>query len=267
MDTPIEKRNNPVAKLTATIRIIAGMFVLMLAVDPGFVQAYSPAVSLTKASSGSAVGVAAEKNRSRIVETIFRQPEIDAKAVNECIIGDVSPVSERFHVRIANMGADAAAGVLSWDVGRYTGLRAAAGESSASCTRGPRQATEGTAVQVRGREVGIWIDSDRPQPRQGALLPVTPGVWWLDESRAPRPFLEAGRELSFSFDLKVPTAQREGKAEVYVCAYFLFDDRRSHRAFWFGPSLFDRAAPSSFPTSYTSTTGKRELACRSCSPR
>lgn len=247
LNTLLEKRNNPVAKLTATIRIILCPFVLTLAVGLCFVRAQVHAASLTNSNSGSAAGAAAEKDHGHIVETIFRQPEIGPKEVGQCIIGDVGPVNERFHVRIANVGADAAADVLSWDVGRYTGLAAVAGQSSASYTRGPRQAVEGTAVQVRGREVGIYIDSDHPRPRAGALLPVTPGVWWLDESRSPRPFPEANRELSFTFDMKVPTTQREGKAEVYVCAYYLFADRRSNRSFWLGPSLFDPRGARYFP--------------------
>ena len=53
--------------------------------------------------------------------------------------------------------------------------------------------------------------------------------------------------MSFSFDMKVPTAQREGKAEVYVCAYFLFSDQRSHRQFWLGPSLFDPRGSQYYP--------------------
>jgi hypothetical protein len=225
--------------LTVRTRISSFSLALVLAFVLRGVQAREPAASVTKASSGKPARAPEEKNRGRVVETIFRQPEIGPNGIDACVIGDVSPVSERFHVRLANMGADAVAGKPSWDAGRYTGLRADAGEPLASHTRGPRQAAEGTAVQVRGRQIGIWIDSEHPRPRQGALLPICPGVWWLDDSRAPRPFREANGELSFSFDLKVPTARREGKAEVYICAYFLFGDQRSHRQFWLGPSLFD----------------------------
>jgi hypothetical protein len=155
------------------------------------------------------------------------------------VIGEVRTSSERFYVRMANMGDGPSAAALSWDVGRYTGFRPAPAESLALYQRGSRQATEGTAVQVRGREIGIWIDSDHPRPQRGALLPICPACWWWQMSRAPWPFREADRELSFSFDLKVPTAQRQGKAEVYICAYFQFLDRRSKRQFWFGASLFD----------------------------
>ena len=183
----------------------------------------------------------------RVVETIFRQPEISAEAVDECVIGEIHPGSERFYVRLGNMGRDADASVLSWDVGRHTGFRPIDGESPTRYQRGPRQPDGGTAVQVWGREIGIWIDSDHPRPQRGALLPVCPAYWWWDRSRAPSPFFDQSRELSFSFDLKVPTAQRQGKAEVYICAYFLFQDRRSGRQFWLGASLFDLRGAEKFP--------------------
>ena len=183
----------------------------------------------------------------RVVETIFRQPDIAVEAVDDCVIGEVHPAGERFYVRLANMGEDADASVLAWNVGRRTGVGPVDGESPALYQRGPGQPEEGTAVQVRGREIGIWIDSDHPRPREGSLLPVCPAYWWWDRGRAPTPFRDPDRELSFSFDLKVPTAERQGKAEVYICAYFLFHDRRSNRQFWFGASLFDPRGPELFP--------------------
>jgi hypothetical protein len=45
----------------------------------------------------------------------------------------------------------------------------------------------------------------------------------------------------------VPTPQRQGKAEVYLCAHFLFADSRSKRQFWFGASLFDLRSADCFP--------------------
>jgi hypothetical protein len=183
----------------------------------------------------------------RVLKTIFRQPEVEADAVDACVIGEVQPSSETFHVRIANLGPDADAAKLSWEVGRWTGFQPDRADLLARYQRGPRQTNEGTAVQVRGRELGIWIDSDRPRPQRGDLIPVCPAYWWLEPQRAPRPFEAANRELSFALDLKVPTAEREGKAEVYVCVYFLFGDRRSKQHFWFGASLFDLRGAERFP--------------------
>lgn len=184
---------------------------------------------------------------ARVVHTIFRQPEIEDHAVGECVIGEEKPSSERFYVRLANIGDQAEIDSVAWDLGRYTGFQPATGASLASYQRGPRQASEGTAVQVRGREIGIWIDSDHPRPHRGALIPVCPGYWWWDLDRAPWPFREPGRELSFSFDLKVPTATRQGNAEVYICAYLLFRERKTNRQFWFGASLFDPRGADRFP--------------------
>jgi hypothetical protein len=188
-----------------------------------------------------------ESDAAHVVETLFTQPVTQAETVDERIIEEVHPAGERFLVRIANMGPDANVAKLSWDVGRYTGLRLGEGDSASPYQRGPRQAGEGSAVQLRGNEIGIWIDSDHPRPNAGDLLPVCPAYWWWNATTAPRPFQTEDRELSFSFDLKVPTALRQGKAEVYVCAHFLMRDKRSGKQFWLGASLFDLRAAEKFP--------------------
>jgi hypothetical protein len=226
------------------IRFVLCPPVFALAIGLNMMQAQGQGGNASASGAGRVGGVQGEKHT---VETIFRQPEIGPQAVDDCVIGEVHPTSEHFHVRMANMGKVAGIAALAWDVGRYTGFRPAPGESLALYQRGPRQSTEGTAVQVRGREIGIWIDSDHPRPERGALLPVCPGYWWWNRSRAPWPFRQTDRELSFSFDLKVPTAERQGKAEVYICAHFLFGDQRSKRQFWFGASLFDLRSEDRFP--------------------
>jgi hypothetical protein len=100
---------------------------------------------------------------------------------------------------------------------------------------------------MQGTRIGIWIDSDYPRPERGALVPVCPAYWWLDETKAPRPFQDPDRELAFALDMQVPTAEREGQAEVYVCAYFLLRDQRSRQALWLGASLFDLRSEDRFP--------------------
>jgi len=50
-----------------------------------------------------------------------------------------------------------------------------------------------------------------------------------------------------SFDLKVPTASREGKAEIYVTANFLFQDARSRQSLWLAATVFDPRGEASFP--------------------
>jgi hypothetical protein len=190
---------------------------------------------------------ASESDAAVVIETLFTQPVTPAEFVDERIIGEVHPAGERFLVRMANMGTEADVAKLSWDVGRYTGLRLGTGDSASVYQRGPGQVGEGTAVQLRGNEIGIWIDSDHPRPQQGELLPVCPAYWWWNVATAPRPFSSEDRELSFSFDLKVPTALRQGKAEVYICAHFLLRDKRSGKQFWLGASLFDLRAAENFP--------------------
>ena len=82
----------------------------------------------------------------------FARSAIDADEVDDRVIGDVRPANEYFCVRIANIGKDADAAAIGWDVGRYTGFRPGTSESVAQFQRGPQQTVEGTAVQMQGTE-------------------------------------------------------------------------------------------------------------------
>ena len=247
-----------------TARVALCSLVVAISIGPVLARAQQEGRTGTTPGAGRIGQSPVEQRPGRIIETIFRQPEIGPEAVDDCVIGEVEPSSERFHVRIANMGKDADAAMLSWDVGQYTGFRPAQGASLVRFQRGPRQSAEGTAVQVRGREVGIWFDSDHPRPQQGAILPVCPAYWWLVEGRAPWPFREAGRELSFSIDLKVPTARtaRQGGGLRRARTFYLAIEKPS------GISGSVRrfstpAARITFRTPSTSTTGRRARGCRS----
>jgi hypothetical protein len=61
------------------------------------------------------------------------------------------------------------------------------------------------------------------------------------------PFAKEGAELAMSFEMKVPTASREGEAQPYITANFLFLDTRSQKQFWLAASLFDLRPESQFP--------------------
>jgi len=196
----------------------------------------------TPSAIREAIASDAKNGNSAKSTDIFRQPDITVRDVDACVIGGVQPQSERFYVRLGNYGKATPLVPQAWDAGRFTGLQVPEG-----CQRGLSPAADTTAVQVHGREVGIWIDSDHPRPVTGALLPITPASWWLDMSRAPVPFKEANRELSISFDLRVPTSVREGAAEVYVTANFLFHDARSQQSLWLAATLFDPRGEASFP--------------------
>ena len=178
----------------------------------------------------------------RVIETLFHQTDFTAKDVDACVIGEVHPLSERFYVRLGNYGKTTPLAPQTWDAGRFTGLQVPAG-----CQRGLSTEANSTAVQVHGREVGIWIDSDHPRPALGSLLPITPAYWWWDFAKAPRPFAKEGMELVMSFEMKVPTASREGKAQPYITANFLFLDTRSQKQFWLAANLFDMRPESQFP--------------------
>lgn len=129
-----------------------------------------------------------------------------------------------------------------WDASAFTGVRTPPGFQF-----GLSPDANTTAVQMHGREIGIWIDSDHPRPALGSLLPITPAYWWWDMSRAPIPFKDPGRELAMSFDLKVPTATKTGKAVAYITTNFLFRDSRSHQQLWLGATVFDPRGESTLP--------------------
>lgn len=176
-------------------------------------------------------------------EAIFSQPAIsDTKAATTCVIGEVHPASDRFYVRVGNYGKTTSIVSQAWDAGAFTGLKVPTGFQF-----GPMAAENSTAVQVHGREIGIWIDSDHPRPALGSLLPITPAYWWWDFAKAPMPFAKEGVELAMSFEMKVPTASREGEAQPYITANFLFLDTRSQKQFWLAANLFDMRPESQFP--------------------
>jgi hypothetical protein len=176
-------------------------------------------------------------------KAIFNQLAIsDTKAAAACVIGEVHPDSDRFYVRIGNYGKTTPIVSQAWDAGAFTGLKAPAGFQF-----GPMAAENSAAVQVHGREIGIWIDSDHPRPALGSLLPITPAYWWWDYAKAPMPFAKEGVELAMSFEMKVPTASRDEEAQPYVTVNFLFLDTLSQKQFWLAASLFDLRPESQFP--------------------
>ncbi len=178
-----------------------------------------------------------------MAESLFDQPAItDAKAAKACVIGEVHPDSDRFYVRIGNYGKTTPIVSQAWDAGAFTGLKVPAGFQF-----GPMAAENSAAVQVHGRENGIWIDSDHPRPALGSLLPITPAYWWWDYAKAPMPFAKEGVELAMGFEMKVPTASREGEAQPYITVNFLFLDTLSQKQFWLAANLFDLRPESQFP--------------------
>lgn len=189
------------------------------------------------------IGYLSKTTPPRDSEAIFSQPAIgDTKAGTACVIGEVHPDSEKFYVRIGNYGKTTPIVSQAWDAEAFTGLKVPAGFQF-----GPMAAENSTAVQVYGREIGIWMDSDHPRPALGSLLPITPAYWWWDFAKAPMPFAKKGAELAMSFEMKVPTASREGEAQPYITANFLFVDTRSQKQFWLAANLFDMRPESQFP--------------------
>lgn len=189
------------------------------------------------------MGFRSKATPPRDSEAILNQPAIsDTKAATACVIGEVHPDSDRFYVRIGNYGKTTSIASQLWDASTFTGLKVPNG-----CQLGPLADANSSAVQVHGREFGIWIDSDHPRPALGSLLPITPAYWWWDFAKAPMPFAKEGAELGMSFEMKVPTASREGEAQPYITVNFLFLDTRSQKQFWLAANLFDMRPESQFP--------------------
>ncbi|MBI3283070.1 LamG domain-containing protein [Candidatus Curtissbacteria bacterium] len=168
-------------------------------------------------------------------EVYFSQPSISSAQVEDTIIGEIQPQNNKFLIRMASMGQQSDNTPLTWNVGQYTGF------TPDTCPpyyqRGPNNTGGTTAVQVKDATGGIWINSTSIA-HSGTLIPITPGYWW-DAASRPRPWTTAGIELSYAFELKVPTATRKNDGEVYIIPYFFFRDTVSGKAFWYGAQTFD----------------------------
>jgi hypothetical protein len=93
--------------MIACVRFVLTPLVFVLAASVGLAQQENQQASAENAPS---VGAVRDKEHPwRVVETIFRQPELAGQAVADSVIGEVQPASERFYVRLGNMGEDAAA--------------------------------------------------------------------------------------------------------------------------------------------------------------
>ena len=169
-------------------------------------------------------------------ETYFTQPYISASQVDTTIIGEINPPDwNQFFIRMGAMGAQADSATVTWNVGQYTGFAA-----SSAYQRGPINNIGATAVQALGNVVGIWINS-ASVPYSGYVIPITPAYWW-PPSAGPQPWAIPGSELSFSFELQVPYAARQGAGQVYADGYFLFEDSVGN-SFWYGAHIFDLRPP------------------------
>jgi len=98
------------------------------------------------------------------------------------------------------------------------------------------------------------------RPERGTLLPVCPGYWCGSKTGRHGPSAKRSRAVVL-LDLKVPTAERQGKAEVYICAYFPVWRSTIQAAVLVGASLFDLRSEDRFPDiCFTSTTGRGDRA-------
>lgn len=127
------------------------------------------------------------------------------------------------------------------DLSAQTGFQPGAWSERGSYQRAVNGTPGASAVQARNGEVGLWINGNS-NPHAAPVVPITPAIWW-DRSASPRPYATSGRELSFRFEAKIPTATRTGAAQAYVGVAMLFEDRTTGTGLWNTAALFDLRPP------------------------
>ena len=126
---------------------------------------------------------------------------------------------------------------VSYDLGVFTGFQIPS-EVRSQFQRAPNANYGTTAFQGYQGTVGIWMNtSSAPMP--GSLLPMTPVYNWpMDKWVSP--FTDPQKELSFSFEMKVPVMEKVGDVPIYGNAHFLFVNKNDWKIqFWYGGQIFD----------------------------
>jgi hypothetical protein len=172
-------------------------------------------------------------------QTLFRQPRIFADSVDSHVFAGEVPPPGNFAVVLWQMGSSADKASVSWDVERYTGFRPTG--DPALYQRGPNNQENATAVQIKDRTVGIWLNTASVS-KVGEIIPIVAQYDWPSDMLI-RPWQERKNVLSLAFEMQVPFAERKGEGQVYVTAPFIFHDTSLNRAFWFNLQIFDLRGP------------------------
>ena len=177
----------------------------------------------TRLPSGVAVADAAAANSV----VLFEQPTIDSETQFADYLA-TTQLFDGFKLRwpYANPAK------IDWDAGAYTGIQV-----PSQYQRAANGTTGSTAFQGYLNTVGLWFNT-ASDFFLGDLIPMTM-CYDFPAADVTKPFATPNRELSYSFEMKIPTAERKGHAEVYACAYFMFQHETTGNTFWFGTSMFD----------------------------
>jgi hypothetical protein len=178
----------------------------------------------------------------------FTMPDIAASEVDcRTLATGKTPAVGRLNLGIWQIGIHGADTRVTWPVGDTTGFSAGAATELPTWQRGPNDELWSSAIQMRGRTIGVWLNSGSTDvPMTGEILP---GVAHFDlpASAVPKPFAVPNVELSMAVEIQIPTAKRWGSGVPYAAAVYRFADQRpgnEARLVWFSMVVYDpRGAP------------------------
>jgi hypothetical protein len=173
-------------------------------------------------------------------QTLFSQPRIGADSVDSHVFANEVPPPGNFAVVLWQMGSNAAKARVNWDVGQYTGFRPT-GDNVAWYQRGSNKNTNSTAVQLKDRTVGIWLNTANIAC-SSEVIPIVAQYDWPSNTLI-YPWQDRENVLSIAFEMQIPFAERRGEGQAYVTAPFLFHDTSLNKAFWLNLQIFDFREP------------------------
>ncbi len=184
------------------------------------------------------------------LESYFVHPLVGACGVDDVVLGDEGPQPHTLGIVLWRLGKEADDAAVTWNLGAKTGFIPAPGNEVGSYQRGPQDAVEVPAVQVRGDEIGFWFQSEK-WPHEGEIIPTVAHYDWTVQDDI-RPWQIPGSELGYSFELQVPTASVSGTGAVYVTPVFAFRNVLSGKSFWWVSQAFDLRPPNAEGVIYDS---------------
>lgn len=169
---------------------------------------------------------------------LAEQPtNINASSVDSFVFGELSLGELPWNRLVVRTNTTRTLTATGSDLSGQTGFQPGDWHERASYQRAVNSNPGASAVQARNGELGLWINANS-NPHAAPVVPITPAIWW-DVPSAPRPFQTAGRELSYRFEAKIPTATRTGSAQSYAGLAMMFRDRTTGDSLWYTAAFFD----------------------------
>jgi hypothetical protein len=166
-------------------------------------------------------------------QTLFSQPRIGADSVDSHVFANEVPPPGNFAVVLWQMGSNAAKASVNWDVGQYTGFRPT-GDNVARYQRGSNNNTNSTAVQLKNRTVGIWLNTANIAC-SSEVIPIVAQYDWPSNTLI-YPWQDRENILSLAFEMQIPFAERIWRrAGLCDCSF-------SISRYFFGQSVLVQSA-------------------------